>query len=265
MTQITELVRPVAAAKPTRPANCQKHGDFVSTNHIGPIWSRCPACAEERSAEHKRKEAELQRVNDQLRWEESLNSSCIPERFQDRTLKNFKAETPEQTHALAFASSYADGFDAVMKTGRCAMFVGLPGTGKTHLAAGIGLRLMHRDKRKVLFTTVMRAVRSIKDTWVKGSDTSETQAIAALVYPDLLILDEVGVQFGSETEKLMLFDVLNERYEKRKPTLLISNLGLDEVRAYLGERIFDRLREDGGEAVAFGWESYRGRAPGAAA
>lgn len=64
MPQITDLVMPAAAAKPTRPANCHKHGDFVSTNHIGPIWSRCPACAEERSAEHKRKEAELQRVND---------------------------------------------------------------------------------------------------------------------------------------------------------------------------------------------------------
>ena len=115
----------------------------------------------------------------------------------------------------------------------------------------------------VLFTTVMRAIRGIKDTWAKGSETTETQAIEALVFPDLLILDEVGVQFGSETEKLMLFDVLNERYEKRKPCLLLSNLAIEDVKAFLGERVFDRLREDGGEAVAFDWESYRGRARGA--
>ena len=140
------------------------------------------------------------------------------------------------------------------------MFVGLPGTGKTHLAAGIGLRLMKRDNRRVLFTTVMRAVRSIKETWTRGSELTESEAIEKLVAPDLLILDEVGVQFGSETEKLMLFDVLNERYERRRPTLLISNLDLDGVRAYLGERIFDRLREDGGEAVAFDWASHRGQA-----
>ena len=79
------------------------------------------------------------------------------------------------------------------------------------------------------------------------------------MFPELLILDEVGVQFGSETEKLMLFDVLNERYEKRKPCVLLSNLAIDDVKAFLGERVFDRLREDGGEAVAFDWESYRGR------
>ena len=118
---------------------------------------------------------------------------------------------------------------------------------------------MHRDSRTVLFTTVMRAIRRVKDTWSRESRESETQAIAALVFPDLLILDEIGVQFGSDTERLILFDVLNERYEKRRPTLLLSNLNIDEVKAYLGERVFDRLREDGGEAIVFDWASWRGR------
>ena len=257
MNSIAELVKPGVT---TRPSTCDTHGDFVSRHHIGKIWSRCPKCAEVLAEVRKKQEEDEQRERQQRQWEFRLRRSCIPERFLDRTLKNFKAETPEQQRALAFANAYADDFDNVMKTGRCALFVGSPGTGKTHLAAGIALRLMHRDKRTVLFTTVMRAIRGIKDTWAKGSETTETQAIEALVFPDLLILDEVGVQFGSETEKLMLFDVLNERYEKRKPCLLLSNLAIDDVKAFLGERIFDRLREDGGEAVAFDWESYRGSA-----
>ena len=32
------------------------------------------------------------------------------------------------------------------------------------------------------------------------------------------------------------------------------------LKAALGERVFDRLREDGGEVVTFAWESQRGRA-----
>lgn len=260
MQNIATIAVP-AGSVATRQIACETHGVFESRNFVGKIWSKCPACSAAQAAQELAQEAEQKRRAQQGAWEASLSASCIPERFTNRTLKSFQVSTPEQAHALAFAEAYADGFDAVMQSGRCAMFVGLPGTGKTHLAAGIGLRLMHRDKRRVLFTTVMRAVRSIKDTWAKGAEVSETQAIAALVAPDLLILDEVGVQFGSDTEKLMLFDVLNERYEKRKPSLLISNLGLQEVRAYLGERVFDRMREDGGEAVAFGWESYRGRAP----
>ena len=243
-----------------RSANCETHGGYESRQIIGRIWTKCPACSTERAALEKRQQEEQEREQKRLAWQERLQHSCIPERFHDRTLKNFVANTPGQANALRFATKYADEFDAVMKAGRCAMFIGAPGTGKTHLAAGIALRLMHRDRRSVLFTTVMRAIRSIKDTWTKGSTITETQAIEALVYPDLLILDEVGVQFGSETEKLMLFDVLNERYEKRKPCLLLSNLSMEDVKAYLGERIFDRLREDGGEAVAFDWASHRGGA-----
>lgn len=259
MLQLSELATP-KAAKPTRQDACAAHGEFTATNFIGRIWSRCPVCADEETAARKAKEAADERAAHKGAWEEQIGRACIPPRFADRTLKNFNATTPAQHHALAFATAYADDFDQVLKTGRCAMFVGNIGTGKTHLAAGIALRLMRRDGRRVLFSSVMQAVRSIKETWRKDNPLSEAQAIAALVLPDLLILDEVGVQFGSETEKLLMFEVLNERYGARKPTLLMSNLSLDEVKAYLGERIFDRLREDGGEAVPFGWDSHRGSA-----
>ena len=238
---------------------CETHGTFESVNFVGRIWSKCPGCSAEAAANEKVAQDARENASRKAAWEQRLGESGIPPRFIDRTLSKFVAMTPGQVEALAFATAYADGFEEVMKTGRSAMFVGKPGTGKTHLAAGIALRLMRRDGRPVLFTTVMRAVRSVKDTWGRSGGKSEVQAVAALVFPDLLILDEVGVQFGSDTEKLILFDVLNERYEKRRPTLLLSNLVVDDVQAYLGERIFDRLREDGGEAVAFDWESHRAK------
>lgn len=255
----TSIASLTAAKAAPRQEVCETHGAFESINFIGRIWSKCPGCSAEVAAKEKAEQEARDHAARKAAWELRLGESGIPPRFLDRTLNKFIASTPEQASALAFATAYADGFDEVMKTGRSAMFVGKPGTGKTHLAAGIGLRLMRRDGRPVLFTTVMRAVRSVKDTWSRGAEKTEAQAIAALVFPDLLILDEVGVQFGSETEKLILFDALNERYEKRKPTLLLSNLDVEDVKVYLGERIFDRLREDGGEAIAFEWESHRGK------
>ena len=54
--------------------------------------------------------------------------------------------------------------------------------------------------------------------------------------------------------------MLNERYELRKPTIFLSNLASDELADFLGERVMDRLREDGGRVVPFAWESYRGKA-----
>ncbi|VFR32492.1 DNA replication protein DnaC [plant metagenome] len=100
-------------------------------------------------------------------------------------------------------------------------------------------------------------MRSIKDTYRRDSKENEADAIARLVEPDLLVLDEVGVQFGSETEKMYLFEIINGRYEALKPTIVISNLAKDALTEYLGERVVDRLREGGGRMVIFDWPSYR--------
>jgi DNA replication protein DnaC len=241
----------------TRPANCEEHGEFQSRNVFGTIWSHCPACENIRREKEKAEKEARDRVEKLRRWESKLGQSGIPERFKARTLESYFADTSEKKRALDFALMYSLDFNG--KSGMSALFVGKPGTGKTHLAVGIGLSAMEQGY-SVLFYTVMRAIRRVKDTWSRDSKETESEAIAALVEPDLLILDEVGIQFGSETEKLILFDILNERYEKRRSCILLSNLSTDEVSAFLGERIIDRLREDGGEVIPFTWESHRGKA-----
>ena len=241
----------------TRDETCPTHGTYVAKCRFRDVWSGCPACKSERDAKRAADEAAELKRQEAAKWQRRLGFAGIPERFQDRHLSRYVAGNAGQSAALEFANDYAENFAGIMKTGRSAVLVGKPGTGKTHLAVGIGLSIMERG-HTALFTTAMRALRRVKETWSKAAEETERQAIEALVFPDLLILDEVGVQFGSDTEKLILFDVLNERYEQRKPTLLLSNLTVPEVRDYLGERIFDRLREDGGRIVVFDWQSHRG-------
>lgn len=115
--------------------------------------------------------------------------------------------------------------------------------------------------RQAIFASVMRAVRSVKETYGKGAGRTEAQAIRDLVDPDLLILDEVGVQHGSDTEKLILFEIINGRYEAARPTIVISNLDAEGLEQFLGEPAFDRLREGGGRLVVLDWQSHRGRRP----
>lgn len=241
----------------TETHKCETHGEYIAQHIVKKVWSECPACRAERQERDRqeRERQELERLERER--QERLESAGIPLRFRDRTLISYEAKSDGQRAALDFAREYALGFAEVQKTGRGAIFVGRPGTGKTHLAVGIGLYAMRKFHARVLFTTVQRAIRSIKDTWVKGAQQSESEAIADLVEPDLLILDEVGVQFGSDFERNTLFDVLNERYELRKPTIFLSNLASDELADFLGERVMDRLREDGTNVVPFDWPSYR--------
>ena len=147
---------------------------------------------------------------------------------------------------------------AKRRAGNCLILCGDVGTGKTHLAIGIAHVVLEQGGQAV-FTSVMRAVRSVKETYAKGNSRTEAQAIADLVDPDLLILDEVGVQHGTDTEKLVLFEIINGRYEAGRPTIVISNLAIKALEEYLGARAFDRLREGGGHLVVCDWESYRSR------
>ena len=247
----------IHAETKTRPETCEKHGEFESRCFIGDVWSRCPACNKEQDEREQAAAEEKVRIERLLAWQRRIGNSGIPERFHDRSLENYEAKTAEQQRVLTFCQRFANDFDVVMRTGQSAIFLGRPGTGKTHLAAAIGLHVMREKNRTVLFTTVQRAIRRVKDSWNRDNAETESQAIATLVSPDLLILDEVGVQFGSDFERNVLFDVLNERYEKRRPYILLSNLNMESLTGFLGERVIDRIREDSGKLIPFGWESHR--------
>lgn len=58
---------------------------------------------------------------------------------------------------------------------------------------------------------------------------------------DILIIDEIGVQFATDGERQILYEVINYRWENFKPTFLISNLNLEGIKKVLGLRIFDRI------------------------
>ena len=246
--------------RPTQDRLCIKHNvAYTSTNYIGDHWTECPKCMIEiRDAEAKKqierdRQAELERQ--QRRWIAKIGKAAIPDRFKDRTLDSYIAKTSGQQTALAFCKEYANNFDEVLKTGRSAIFCGRVGTGKTHLAIGIALSIM-QQQRSPVFVTVQRLIRRVKDSWHTKEETA-SEVIEAFASPDLLILDEIGVQFGSEFEKQILFDVLNERYEKLKPSILLSNIPKEQLGEYLGERVADRLRENGGKMIPFDWDSHR--------
>ena len=239
---------------------CPMHGEYTAMLIRG-AWSGCPDCmnVEDQVREAEQRAAWRQELKAR-EWSAKLGRAAIPERFADRRLESYRPDCPGAERALAVATRYAENFEDARATGACLIFAGDVGTGKTHLAVGIAHHIMGHG-RQAVFTSVMRAVRSVKETYAKGAGRTEAQAIRDLVEPDLLILDEVGVQHGSDTEKLILFEIINGRYEAARPTIVISNLDAAGLEQFLGERAFDRLRESGGRLVVFDWASHRGKRP----
>jgi DNA replication protein DnaC len=244
-------------------ATCDTHGVYASRVLViglgdKPIMSSCPACSAERRDEERAKQAKYDAIDRQMKITGLLRAAGIPARFAGRTFGNYAATEQGQKFALNVCRAFVEAWPDRLKDGASLVLTGGPGTGKTHLACAVANAVMEKHLAAVAFGTVATMLRQIKDTYRKDSTRSEQDAINDLVRPDLLVLDEVGVQVGSEHEKLLMFEVLNARYQECRPTILISNLSADELETFLGQRVMDRYRECGA-VIGFNWQSHRGR------
>lgn len=246
-------------AQETRTDTCERHGEYESkgVSLLGRriIWTGCLACnAERRTADEQKRKAE-EEADRQRRMETRLSISGIPMRFRDRTFENYIADTEPKKKALEVAMEFAANFDAHYRDGTMVVFSGKPGTGKSHLAIAAAMTVM--EAGTALYVNALDMIRMVRDTWRRDSEMTESAVLHELSTVSLLVIDEIGVQYGTEGEQVILFDVLNRRYRDLMPTILLTNLGAKGMKEFLGERSFDRLRE-GGIWVAFDWESHRG-------
>lgn len=247
-----------------QPAECETHGAYEQ--RVFPVLGRelrsnCPECT--RIAREKSEAVEQANKAMELRMSlaRKLGDALIPKRFATRTLSNYQAENEGQRKALRFCQHYVQIFDEILKSGRCMVLIGKPGTGKTHLGAGMANELLHNTSRTAVYRTVGAILQAIRSTYDKHSERSEAEILSSLIDPDLLVLDEVGVskEQPSDFELTTLFAIINGRYEQERPTVVISNLEASQLPAAMGDRCVDRLREGGMIVVPFDWESQRGK------
>lgn len=254
---------PVTMREPLgdRDADCTTHGPYQSAGvrYMGrrEIWTPCPACEDERLASERQADAQKKADAARRELEFQIGEAAIPMRFIGRTLENFNASTPEQQAALRIAVDFVQEFEAHAKRGGSLIFSGLPGTGKSHLATAILQALM--PQHCGLYTTCMGVIRAVRGTWRKDSDRSEQQVLNIYAEVPLLVLDEIGVQYGTDGEQTILFDVLDRRYRDMKPSIFLTNQDKKGFKEFIGERTFDRLTETS-RWVPFDWASYRPQA-----
>jgi len=109
---------------------------------------------------------------------------------------------------------------------------GNPGTGKTHIAIGLGLKACIQGY-KVLFTTVHRLLTQLRES---HSERTLKQVEAQFEKYDLVICDEFGyVSFDKQGSEL-LFNHLSLR-TGRKSTIITTNLGFDRWEEIFGDPV----------------------------
>ena len=256
MTSSTlERISQLSAGLMSEKGVCQKHGPYLaralSTFGKRTIFSGCPECLDENeiSLEKRKQDQVAQKINS------LLLDTQIPLRFQKCSFEGWQVNHSNSA-AFNVAKIYADSFLKQVQLGTSLVFCGKPGTGKTYLACAILLSVI-RMECTGRYTSAYRMAYEVKGTYRKNSDVTEQTIIDGYLKPSLLVIDEVGVQFGSDTEKLIFYHIINGRYENFKPTILISNFSEQELSGFIGERVMDRMIENGGVIVPFTWQSYR--------
>ena len=118
------------------------------------------------------------------------------------------------------------------------LMIGATGLGKTHLSLAIGNEVIKKGY-SVIYGSVPDLFRKVeKEHFNKEEETDTAQILQDC---DLLILDDLGAEFDSKFNQSFLYNLINTRMNKGKPTIINTNSTLSELMERYGERIFSRL------------------------
>lgn len=169
---------------------------------------------------------------------EEQEKVIIAPRFQQRTFDTFKI-TSDNEEAYQAAVEYVSSFRGETTGGL--MFVGPPGTGKTHLAAAV-LREVFRKGVPCSFIQVPRLLEEIRNSYNNESEQN-TENLARTATRKFVVLDDMGAERLTDWVREQMYMIVNDRYGNMLPTVITSNCTITELAKRLGERTADRLSE----------------------
>jgi DNA replication protein DnaC len=163
----------------------------------------------------------------------------VPPRYSHCKLASFLTASPSTAArarlmgARKTAQEYVDNFvqEGVGFRQSGLLFMGPPGVGKTHLAAGVLAEIIERYRVRGRFVEFTALIHQIQATFDPGSPESKREILDPLVGAELLVLDELGAQQPTPWVRDILYLIINSRYTRRLPTLFTTNYLLEPPRA----------------------------------
>ena len=199
-----------------------------------------------------------------LRLKKASGGWPIPAKFHGAGIGYFPPEsgrvfTPELQAAHRAAREYVARLgqpDALVNL----YLAGTPGTGKSHLAAGI-VYALQAEGRTAIFAGCADLGARLRAAIPDEAEESVPMIVEALTEADLLVMDDLGEERTTDFIEEQFYLILKRRLENERPVVITTNLSGDVLKGRIGDgiyRLLDRMR-DRGTRIRLQGESLRGK------
>jgi DNA replication protein DnaC len=185
----------------------------------------CPICAgtgfEIRSRDDGRTFALECECSRKGRGDALLRAARIPRRYDHCSLDAFEVHDPSHETALRVAREWVERWPD--RTEQGLLFLGEPGTGKTHLAVGIARELVREKGTKVLFYEQRQLLKDLQATFDGSAGRSEGDVLGPVFDAEVLVLDDLGAGRTTPWARDVMHDLIAHRYNEKLPLIMTSN------------------------------------------
>lgn len=207
------------------------HGTGVLEGILLPIRCECKKRADDerlsaiREAEEERRREELRRIG--------LTSKAYAE-------KTFAADVAPDSSFSKTCRRYCEQWSEMKKVNAGLLLYGDVGTGKSFYACCIANEIIDRYFEQAYVTTIPRLISQLQPF------DGHKKVAAIIDAVPLLVLDDLGAERETSFVDEQLFSIIDRRLLSRKPTIVTTNLTLQDIRnpqTTAQRRIYDRIIE----------------------
>lgn len=215
-------------------------------------------------AEEDKRQQEAENRERQIRLNRIIKQSMLGDRYRDVSFETTETGfNPVFDNTLSRCQRYCEISAEALQKGYGMYIYGNSGSGKTHLTACMANKLMGQY-REVLFTNFFEISAAIRNSFKGKSTDTEQNILNMIANVDFLFLDDLGTERVKKDNEDMwlqekIFEVINKRYNNKKPTIFTSNYSLQELVEDRGlmQKTVDRIIELSTAIIKLEGESYR--------
>ncbi len=174
----------------------------------------------------------------------------IPERYKWKFIDDFRMAAPDgmpiDLAATVYLRIHQDLIEAAAEPKRGYLLHGNPGTGKTLMGCIALNELMLRWTKPGRFLKLsLNYFQKLRDSYKPdnvhyGQTGTILEELCSMPY---LVIDDFGVEQGTDWQQEVLYDLVDARYGDQRFTVVTTNQPLDELKNLAKGRIYSRLVE----------------------